>query len=88
MATVRAKALLRLSFGGGGTDVPPYPEERGGGVLSATIDKYAYCSLATRADDSVNVVSLDYNLVARYSTTDNLDYDGKLDPLNYWRSKF
>ncbi len=75
----RAKAPLRISFGGGGTDVPPYPEERGGVVLSTTIDKYAYCSLATRNDDSVNVVSLDYNLVARYSTTDNLDYDGKLD---------
>jgi len=75
----RAKAPLRISFGGGGTDVSPYPEERGGVVLSATIDKYAYCSLATRDDDSVNVVSLDYNLVATYSTTDSLDYDGKLD---------
>jgi len=75
----RAKAPLRISFGGGGTDVPPYPEERGGVVLSVTIDKYAYCSLETRNDDSVNVVSLDYNLVARYSTADNLDYDGKLD---------
>jgi len=75
----RAKAPLRISFGGGGTDVSPYPEEKGGVVLSATIDKYAYCSLATRDDDSVNVVSLDYNLVATYSTTDSLDYDGKLD---------
>ena len=75
----RAKAPLRISFGGGGTDVSPYPEEKGGVVLSATIDKYAYCSLATRDDDSVNVISLDYNLVATYSTTDSLDYDGKLD---------
>jgi len=75
----RAKAPLRISFGGGGTDVSPYPEERGGAVLNVTIDKYAYCSLATRADDSVNVVSLDYNLVARYPLNDKLEYDGKLD---------
>jgi hypothetical protein len=33
--------------------------------------------------DRAGVVSLDYNLVARHSTTDNLDYDGKLDLLDY-----
>jgi D-glycero-alpha-D-manno-heptose-7-phosphate kinase len=70
---------LRISFGGGGTDVPPYPEERGGAVLSATIDKYAYCSLAARNDELVNVTSLDYDLVARYPLNDKLEYDGKLD---------
>ena len=78
-AIIRAKAPLRISFGGGGTDVPPYPEERGGAVLSATIDKYAYCSLATRDDELVNVTSLDYDLVARYPLNDKLEYDGKLD---------
>jgi D-glycero-alpha-D-manno-heptose-7-phosphate kinase len=76
---VRAKAPLRISFGGGGTDVPPYPEERGGAVLNATIDKCAYCNLVVREDDSVNVTSLDYDLVARYSINDKSEYDGKLD---------
>jgi len=76
---IRAKAPLRISFGGGGTDVSPYPEERGGAVLSATIDKYAYCSLAARDDELVNVTSLDYDLVTRYPLNDKLEYDGKLD---------
>ena len=79
MAIIRARAPLRISFGGGGTDVSPYPEERGGAVLSVTIDKYAYCSLGGRDDDSVNVTSLDYDLVTRYPLNDKLQYDGKLD---------
>ena len=76
---IRAKAPLRVSFGGGGTDVSPYPEERGGVVLSATIDKYAYCSLEAKEDDLVTVESLDYDLMAKYSVNGELEYDGKLD---------
>jgi len=76
---IRAKAPMRISFGGGGTDVSPYPEERGGAVLSATIDKYAYCSLAEGSSDSTNVRSLDYDLMAKYAAGDKLEYDGKLD---------
>ncbi len=76
---VRSKAPLRISFGGGGTDVPPYPEERGGAVLSTTIDKYAYCTLVAREDDSINVKSLDYDIVAKYTVNGQMSYDGKLD---------
>jgi D-glycero-alpha-D-manno-heptose-7-phosphate kinase len=75
---IRAKAPLRIGFGGGGTDVSPYPEERGGAVLSATIDRYAYCSLATTNKATANVHSLDYDLVARYSAEDKPQYDGEL----------
>ncbi len=79
MAIIRAKAPLRISFGGGGTDVPPYPQEKGGAVLNATIDKYAYCNLVVRGDNQVNVTSLDYDLLARFSLTQEMEYDGKLD---------
>jgi len=70
---------LRISFGGGGTDVPPYPEEKGGAVLSTTIDKYAYCTLVARQDDSVSVKSLDYDIEAKYNLNGGLQHDGKLD---------
>jgi D-glycero-alpha-D-manno-heptose-7-phosphate kinase len=74
----RAKAPLRLSFCGGGTDVSPYPEERGGAVLSTTLDKFAYASLKPRKDDRLRIRSLDYDIVANYHR-EKLEYDGELD---------
>ena len=78
MKLYRAKAPLRLSFCGGGTDVSPYPEERGGVVLSTTVDKYAYASLRPRKDDRLRIRSLDYDIVASYHRS-KLAYDGELD---------
>lgn len=76
---IRSKAPLRISFAGGGTDVSPYVEERGGVVLSTTIDKYAYASLGFRDDKNITVQSLDYDIVAKYHVDDDLLYDGELD---------
>lgn len=36
---------LRISFGGGGTDLPDYAAAHGGFVLSAAIDRYVYVAL-------------------------------------------
>lgn len=76
---VRARAPLRLSFCGGGTDVSPYPEEHGGMVLSATINQYAYASLRPRRDTRVTLASLDYDVVARYDHPRRMRLDGNLD---------
>jgi len=77
---VRSKAPLRVSFAGGGTDVPPYPEERGGVVLSATINKYVYSSLIPLKDkNEVEVNSLDYNMTVKYGNEEDLKYNGQLD---------
>jgi D-glycero-alpha-D-manno-heptose-7-phosphate kinase len=76
---IRSKAPLRISFAGGGTDVSPYVEEKGGLVLSATIDKYAYGSLRLRDDQTITVRSLDYDIVAKYNVDDDVKYDGELD---------
>jgi len=75
----RARAPLRLSFCGGGTDVSPYPEEHGGVVLSATIDHYAYASLRPRRDSRLTLASLDYDVVARYDHPRRMRLDGNLD---------
>lgn len=52
---VRARAPLRVSYAGGGTDVPPYPFQMGGVVLSCTIKNYAYCSILPRNDGRITV---------------------------------
>lgn len=76
---IRSKAPLRISFAGGGTDVPPYPEEKGGVVLCTTIDKFAYASIAPRTDSAINVHSLDYDVLAHFDVDDDLLYNGELD---------
>ena len=75
----RARAPLRLSFCGGGTDVSPYPEEHGGMVLSATINQYAYASLRPRRDSRLTLASLDYDVVAKYDHPRRVRFDGSLD---------
>lgn len=76
---IRSKAPLRISFAGGGTDVPPYPAEYGGAVLSATINKYAYGSLTLTNDQTLTVQSLDYDIVAKYHNDHDLAFDGNLN---------
>jgi D-glycero-alpha-D-manno-heptose-7-phosphate kinase len=39
------RSPLRVSLGGGGTDLPSYYREHGGFVVSAAIDKYVYITL-------------------------------------------
>lgn len=75
---VRAQAPLRISFGGGGTDVLPYCVERGGAVLSATINRYAFVTLIPD-ETSFQVTSLDYDATISYGIDDSFVYDGSLD---------
>jgi D-glycero-alpha-D-manno-heptose-7-phosphate kinase len=70
---------LRISFAGGGTDVPPFPESEGGCVLSATIDRYAYGSLVPRNDRMVTVESVDFKTTAVMSLDSEILCDGSLD---------
>ena len=56
----RSRAPVRISFGGGGTDLSPYCDNFGGRILNATINKYIYVTLVPRNDKKVNIVSVDY----------------------------
>jgi len=46
-----SRAPLRISFGGGGSDLPVYYRKFGGGVLSASINRYAYIHIHPAFDE-------------------------------------
>jgi len=53
------RSPVRISFGGGGTDLPAYYEQFGGSVLSVAINKYFYTVLTARSDGRIQVISSD-----------------------------
>ncbi|HEX8930954.1 MAG TPA: GHMP kinase [Actinomycetota bacterium] len=75
---VEACAPLRISFAGGGTDVPPYPATHGGAVLSATISRSARAGVRARPDHEYHVESLDLMARAAFAPHE-LVFNGHLD---------
>jgi D-glycero-alpha-D-manno-heptose-7-phosphate kinase len=78
-AIVRAKSPLRISFAGGGTDLPHWYEEHGGAVFSSTIDRYAYVTLYPRDDAEIHIRSVDMGYSVCYGLKEKPTYDGILD---------
>jgi D-glycero-alpha-D-manno-heptose-7-phosphate kinase len=50
-----SRTPLRVSFFGGGSDLPAYYRRHGGAVLSTTIDKSVYVTVSRKFDDAVRV---------------------------------
>lgn len=50
---------VRISFAGGGTDLPSYYQQHDGRVLSAAINKYFYTVLTRREDQLTQIISAD-----------------------------
>jgi Predicted kinase related to galactokinase and mevalonate kinase len=50
-----SRTPLRVSFVGGGSDLPAFSREHGGAVVSSTIDKYVYVILTERFEDGLRV---------------------------------
>lgn len=62
----RGRAPYRVSFSGGGTDLPFFTAEHRGAVLATTIAAYVYVTLLPRTDRQARICSLDYDIVANY----------------------
>lgn len=73
-----ARAPVRISFGGGGTDLPAYYEKHGGLVVSAAINYYAYTILTPCDLDRVQIISADYRTLSQRPTCEDLIWDGDL----------
>jgi len=66
------RAPVRVSFGGGGTDIEAYFSRYEGACLSTTIDKYFYTVLHQRHDTLIHFSSYDYNLQQIYKNADEM----------------
>lgn len=49
------KTPLRISFTGGGTDLPAFYKNGYGAVVSTAIDKYIYITVNKRFDNSIRM---------------------------------
>lgn len=72
-----SRAPVRISFGGGGTDLPSFYEQHGGLVVSTTINHYVYAVFNTGSQEAVQIVSADYSTFWRQAL-DDLIWDGDL----------
>jgi D-glycero-alpha-D-manno-heptose-7-phosphate kinase len=68
-----ARAPLRISLGGGGTDLPSYYEKHGGFIVSAAIDKYIYIYVNEPAAD--DLIRVKYSRYEQVSSPDEIQHD-------------
>ncbi len=73
-----ARAPMRISFGGGGTDLEAYYVKYGGLVISTAINKYFYAIITTDESDDLQVISADYRSFFRQSPYNDLFWNGDL----------
>jgi D-glycero-alpha-D-manno-heptose-7-phosphate kinase len=67
---------VRISFGGGGTDLSSYWQRYGGNVLSATINKYVYSIVHESPDDYYQLVSSDLRICESWSHLAEIELNG------------
>ena len=66
-----ARSPLRISLGGGGTDLPSYYERFGGFLITAAIDKYVYITLhETFVPDFI----IKYSKLERVAKVDEIEH--------------
>jgi D-glycero-alpha-D-manno-heptose-7-phosphate kinase len=65
-----SRTPLRLSFTGGGSDLPVYYRRFGGAVISTSIDRYVYVTVNKKFDDKIRL---------SYSKTEEVDHVGMIE---------
>lgn len=74
----RARAPLRVSFIGGGTDLPSYYTQHGGAVLTSTISRYAHVTVSPRDDGVISLFSVDFGRAVNYRLDEKPFHDEAL----------
>tara|TARA_B100000963_G_scaffold124385_1_gene108573 strand:+ start:10691 stop:11656 length:966 start_codon:yes stop_codon:yes gene_type:complete len=66
-----SKTPLRISFAGGGSDLPSYFKKEPGKVISSSINKYVYVIIKERFDD---MIYINYSKKEIVSSVDNIEH--------------
>src|SRR5947209_5937618 len=66
-----ARSPLRISLGGGGTDLPSYYQDHSGLVIAAAIDRYVYISVHRRFPAQI---FLKYSQMEEVDTLDEIKH--------------
>lgn len=74
-----SRAPVRISFAGGGTDLPAFFLKHGGAVVNATIDKYVYVILTVHGGPELQILSSDYRTFYRHTPGETLLWEGDLN---------
>jgi len=72
------RSPMRISFAGGGTDLPAYYERYGGMVVSTTISRCMYVIVTLNGQESVEITSSDYRAFFSYRPGEEVSWDGDL----------
>ena len=64
----RSRAPLRISFGGGGTEIDPYRSKFGGEILNTTISLFAYTTIEAHDQEGiVTFIASDLQIEENYN---------------------
>jgi D-glycero-alpha-D-manno-heptose-7-phosphate kinase len=78
----RARAPVRISFGGGGSDLTYYFIDHPGAVLSTTVTLYCHTTLIPRADQNIHIYSEDLDTHSHFSSLLDLLKNSRQDLLS------
>ena len=72
-AIVATRTPLRVSFFGGGTDLPDYYRRGYGAVVSTTIDKYVYVTIKPHGELFDEIFRLNYSKTEQATSVDEIE---------------
>src|SRR5215212_188448 len=72
-ALVVTRTPLRISFAGGGTDLPSFYNIDGGAVLSAAVDKYVYVTVKRHSEIFNEPIRINYSRTEQVNTIDEIE---------------
>jgi D-glycero-alpha-D-manno-heptose-7-phosphate kinase len=72
---VITRTPVRVSFAGGGTDIPDFYRLDGGAVLSATVDKYVYVTVKRHSELFNEPIRVNYSQTEQVNAIDEIQND-------------